>query len=66
MVLIKRGDGIIRVKIFDFEHELELEREINYFIERVKVIDIKYQVSAFSSNGEQIFCFSALIIYEDA
>lgn len=55
----------MKVKIFDCEHEKSLESEINSFIEGLDVIDIKYQISAFSCNGEQIFCFSAMIIYEE-
>lgn len=53
------------VKIFDFEHELELEQAINSFIKDKKnIFDIKYQISHFSHNSEQIFSFSALIWYE--
>lgn len=56
---------LMKVKIFDFEHELDLEQAINnYFSEVSKndLIDIKYCTSHFSANGEQIYSFSALII----
>ena len=53
----------MKVKIFDEESEVDLENSINKFIEDVEVIDIKYQVSASVFSEEQIYCFSALIIY---
>ena len=56
-----------RVKIFDEEHELDLEDAINDFLECEdisKLIDIKYSVDCILSNcGEQIYCYSAMIIY---
>lgn len=56
-----------RVKIFDEEHELDLEEAINDFLENEgveKVIDIRYSVDCILSNcGEQIYCYSALILY---
>lgn len=54
----------MKVKIFDCEHEKDLEDEINSFIERVEVIDIKYQVALSVFSEEQIFCFSALVVYK--
>ncbi|MBR1936057.1 MAG: sporulation protein Cse60 [Bacilli bacterium] len=58
----------IRVKIFDYEDELDLEEDVNSFISNnnIEVIDIKYQVSASVFSEEQIFCFSAMIIYNDS
>lgn len=55
----------MKVKIFDYEDEKDLEEEINRFIESLKgeVIDIKYQVSMGIFSEEQIYCFSAMIIY---
>ena len=55
----------IKVKIFDYEDEIDLEEDINNFISssNIEVIDIKYQVSVGVFSDEQIFCFSALIIY---
>ena len=55
------------VEIFDEEHEKDLQININKFLSDINendVIDIKYSINAFvSSNGEQIYCYSALIIY---
>ena len=55
-------------KIFDYEDELDLEEDVNSFISNnnIEVIDIKYQVSASVFSEEQIFCFSAMIIYNDS
>ena len=55
----------MKVKIFDYEDEIDLEEDINDFIDsnNIEVIDIKYQVSASVFSEEQIFCFSAMIVY---
>ena len=55
----------MKVKIFDFESENDLVEEINDFIdEDIEIIDIKYQVSCSVYSEEQIFCFSAMILYK--
>ncbi len=58
------GD-IMKVKIFDFEDEKDLEDEVNEFLSEMtgEVIDIKYQVSVSIFSEEQVFCFSAMIVY---
>ena len=56
----------MKVKIFDYEDETDLEEDINSFIETnddIEVIDIKYQVSVGVFSDEQVFCFSAMIVY---
>ena len=56
----------MKVKIFDFEHEKDLEDAINDFL-RDKEIEIKkleYCVSHFYALNEQVFSFSVLILYE--
>lgn len=55
----------MKVKIFDFEDEKDLEEEVNLFLSEndINVIDIKYQVSVSVFSEEQVFCFSAMIIY---
>lgn len=54
---------ILKVKIFDDEHEKDLEEDINNFILDKEIFDIKYQVSIGISGEDQIYCYSALIIY---
>ena len=54
----------MKVKIFDCEHELDLEMKINAFlIDHDDIIDIKYQINSFMAKDEQIYSFSAMIIY---
>ena len=59
---------MIQVKLFDQEHEKDLEKEVNRFLERLdekKLLDIKYNIAALAEedDGEQIYCFSAMVIY---
>ena len=54
----------MKVKVFDEESEEDLEDKINNFLEEIDdLIDIKYQISSMSYGEEQIYCFSAMIIY---
>ena len=55
----------MKVKIFDEEDEKDLENDINDFLDGLdgEVIDIKYQVSVAIFSEEQVFCFSAMIVY---
>lgn len=55
----------MKVKIFDFEHESDLESAINEYIKDINkndLIDIQYQTSHYNFNGEQIYSFSVLIL----
>lgn len=56
----------LRVKVFDEEDEEDLENDINDFIienDGIEIIDIKYQVAIGIFSEEQVFCFSAMIVY---
>jgi len=56
-----------KVKLFDEEHEKDLEEAVNKFLEEEdvhKLLDIKYQLSHFSDGPGQIYSYSALILYE--
>ena len=55
----------MRVKVFDESHEKDLENAIIGFLNSgdFDIIDIKYQVAIAVSGAEQIYCFSAMIIY---
>ena len=59
------GDNV-KVKVFDESHEKDLEEDINNFLEEQtpEVIDIKFSVSTSVFSEEQLYCFSALIIYK--
>ncbi len=55
----------MKVKIFDEEIESDLEKVVNDFLSSdIELLDIKYQVSASVFGEEQIYCFSAMIIYK--
>ena len=62
-VILLFGD-IMKVKVFDEGHEKDLEEAINKFIleEEPEIIDIKFSI-AVAVSEEQIYCFSALIVY---
>lgn len=55
----------MKVKVFDESHEKDLEQDINNFLsdKECDIIDIKYQVAIAVSGEEQLYCFSAMIIY---
>lgn len=56
------------VKIFDEEHEKDLELVVNDFLLRNKhleIIDIKYQVAITYDEREQVYCYSCMIIYKN-
>ena len=57
----------MKVKVFDFEDEGDLEKAMNSYLSELEgeVIDIKYAVSSFPSGEEQIYCFTAMIIYHN-
>lgn len=54
-----------RVKLFDEEHELDLEDEINNFIDGLngEILRIHYQVALCLNGNEMEYCYSALIEY---
>lgn len=56
----------MKVKVFDESHESDLETSVNKFLDECdgEIIDIKYQVSISVFSEEQIYCFSAMIIYQ--
>lgn len=55
----------MKVKIFDEECEKDLEESINDFISEINcdIIDIKYEVAIATCGEEQLYCFSAMIVY---
>ena len=55
----------MKVKVFDESHEKDLEEAINKFIndEDPEIIDIHYSISTSVFSEEQVYCFSALIVY---
>lgn len=60
---------MLKVAVFDEEHEKDLEEEINDFLAELdenQVMDIKYSISITTDkDGEQLYCYSALIMYRE-
>lgn len=61
---------MLKIKAFDCEDEKDLTNELNDFIEDIykqdkEVIDIKYSTSIAINDEEQIYCYSALVMYDD-
>ena len=56
----------MRIKMFDEGHEKDLEYAVNKFIMTIdQVVDIKYDIAVIVNGEEQIYCFSAMVIYRD-
>ncbi len=56
----------MKVKVFDEGHEKDLEKVVNDFLKEnteIDIIDIKFQTAISIFSEEQIYCFSAMIIY---
>ena len=54
------------VKVFDESHEKDLENSVNSFLKEVDdLLDIKYSVAITAVGEEQIYCFTAMIIYRN-
>ena len=64
-ILYNNLGDLMKVKIFDEEHEKDLETSINTFLSEndIEVIDIKFSTSTATFADEQIYCFTAMIIY---
>ena len=58
---------MLRVKIIDESHEKDLEKNINNFImsNNYDIIDIQFRTAVSIFGEEQIYCFSAMILYKD-
>ena len=56
------------VRVFDEEHELDLEKQVNEFlydIDEDEIIDIKYSVATLYDGRSQIYCYSCMIIIKN-
>lgn len=57
---------MLQVKVFDEEHEDDLSEAINEYLldnEDLNVLDIKFSTAIASGEEEQVYCFSAMLIY---
>ena len=56
----------MQVKVFHESHEKDLENSVNSFLKEVDdLLDIKYSVAITAVGEEQIYCFTAMIIYRN-
>ncbi len=57
----------MKVKLFDEESEKDLEFDINNFLNMTEcdIIDIRYAVSCSIFGEDQIYCFSAMVLYNE-
>lgn len=56
----------MKVKVFDESHEKDLENSVNSFLKEVdELLDIKFSVAITAVGEEQIYCFTAMIIYRN-
>ena len=56
----------MQVKVFDESHEKDLENSVNSFLKEIdELLDIKYSVAITAVGEEQIYCFTAMIIYRN-
>ena len=61
--------NMLKIKMFDEEHEEDLELVVNEFLMDKKyqnIIDKKCALSTMiTKDNEQIYCYSAMVIYND-
>lgn len=57
---------MLRVKIIDENHEKDLENSVNNFLESTEyeIVDIQFRSAVSIFSEEQVYCFSAMIIYK--
>lgn len=58
---------MLRVKVIDENHEQDLENSVNTFLSSLKndIIEIQFRTCVAVFADEQIFCFSAMILYDE-
>lgn len=61
------GDIMLKVKVIDENHEKDLEKSVNNFLmnNNYDIIDIQFRTAVSIFSEEQIYCFSAMIIYKE-
>ena len=57
----------MKVKIIDESHERDLERSVNAFLETTEneIIEIQFRTAVSIFGEEQVYCFSAMIVYQE-
>lgn len=63
------GVLFMQIKVFDCEHESDLEIEVNEFLSLIDdkdIIDIQYQCSMMYDERSQIYSYSCMIVFTDS
>lgn len=57
----------MRVKIIDEGHEKDLEKSVNNFLGETEceVMEIQFRTAVSIFGEEQVYCFSAMIVYQE-
>lgn len=56
----------MQIKVFDCEHEKDLEYEVNSWLKGIPdeyIINIQYGLSSMYDERSQIYCYTCMIIY---
>ena len=57
---------MVQIKVFDEEHEDDLTEVVNSWIHEhadIRLMDIKFSTAVSDFEEEQIYCFSAMVIF---
>ena len=57
---------MVQIKVFDEEHEDDLTEVVNSWIQEhadIRLMDIKFSTAVRDFEEEQIYCFSAMVIF---
>ena len=57
---------MVQIKVFDEEHEDDLTEVVNSLIQEhadIRLMDIKFSTAVSDFEEEQIYCFSAMVIF---
>lgn len=68
MLYTNIGVLFMQIKIFDCEHEADLEYEVNNFLKLIDdkdIIDLQYRLAMMYDERSQIYSYSCMIIYND-
>ena len=57
---------MVQIKVFDEEHEDDLTEAVNAYLSEhadIRLLDIKFSTAVSDFSEEQIYCFSAMVIF---
>lgn len=57
---------MVQIKVFDEEHEDDLTEVVNSWLQEhadIRLLDIKFSTAVSDFEEEQIYCFSAMVLF---